>query len=71
MLGVIVILALEVRALRPKARELPRRKAFPYACQEQPTVHAVTPSGDTVAVGEAAMFRLADTGASGLGGRWG
>lgn len=57
MIGVIVVLALEVRALRPKARELQRRKAFPYAGQVQPTVRAVALNGDTVVVGEAAPGR--------------
>jgi len=57
MLAIIVVLALEVRALRPKARELQRRKAFPYAGQVQPTVRAVTLDGDTVVVGEAASGR--------------
>lgn len=57
MTGVIVVLALEVRALRPKARELQRRKAFPYAGQVQPTVRAVSLGGDTIVVGEAAPGR--------------
>jgi len=54
---VIVVLALEVRALRPQAIELKRMRAFPFVGQWVPTVRAVTLQGDSVTVGETSKGR--------------
>lgn len=53
----IVVLALEVRALEPQARELRKRRALPYIGQFVPTVRTVSLSGDSVTIGETAKGR--------------
>jgi hypothetical protein len=50
--GILVVLSLEVHALRDQAAELRRRKALPYVGQVQPTVRAMSLAGDSVVMGE-------------------
>ena len=52
LLAVTVVLAMEVRALRPLQSQVRRLRAFPHPGEWVPTVTAVSITGDSVVVGE-------------------
>jgi peroxiredoxin len=55
--ALIVVLGMEVRALRPLAIELSNKMAGPYAGQWVPTFRASTANGDSATVGETTAGR--------------
>jgi hypothetical protein len=50
--GLLVLLALQVRTMRPQVEELRLIKAFPFVSQWVPTVRMAGLTGDSVTVGE-------------------
>jgi cytochrome oxidase Cu insertion factor (SCO1/SenC/PrrC family) len=53
----VVVLAWEVRVLKPQADDLRRRKALPYVGQLVPVVHTVSMTSDLITIGETTKGR--------------